>query len=132
LEQIREKTYYPEAEKGITSDAEFSHSGQSELADFPFHRELKLPFKVSEGFHVYGMLWTPYELTWYVDGKPVWTLENTYWHQPLTLNFNVKTKPGWFGLPQKENLPAAFSIEYVRAWKLESLWNGELEWSKRW
>jgi hypothetical protein len=44
-------------------------------------------------------------------------VENTHWHQPLTLNFDSETMPNWFGLPKDSDLPSTYSIEYVRAWK---------------
>jgi hypothetical protein len=61
--------------------------------------------------------WNKKLIRWYVDGQVVRELENTHWHQPLHLNFDSETMPDWFGLPKKEELPARFSIEYVRAWK---------------
>jgi len=44
-------------------------------------------------------------------------VENTHWHQELTLNFDSETMPEWFGLPNDGDLPSTYSIEYVRAWK---------------
>ena len=32
------------------------------------------------------------------------------------MNDNV-TCPHWFGLPEKENLPSTFRVQYVRAWQ---------------
>ena len=52
-----------------------------------------------------------------MDGIERYSLENTHWHQPLHLNFDSETMPEWFGLPDEENLPGTFSIEYVRAWQ---------------
>ena len=37
--------------------------------------------------------------------------------KPLNLNFDSETMPEWFGLPKKEELPAVFQIDYLRAWK---------------
>ena len=34
------------------------------------------------------------------------------------MNFDSETMPDWFGLPENDKLPAAFSIEYVRSWKM--------------
>jgi len=69
-------------------------------------------------FHLYALKWTPGELVYYFDGEPVRTMENTHWHQALTLNFDSETMPEWFGLPDAKDLPSTFSIEYVRAWRL--------------
>ena len=76
------------------------------------------PEELAGGFHVYGLLWTPEELTYYFGGEPIRTMENTHWHQPLTLNFDSETMPEWFGLPEEGTLPSTFSTEYVRAWRL--------------
>ncbi|NQT39922.1 MAG: family 16 glycosylhydrolase [Planctomycetes bacterium] len=75
------------------------------------------PFRLADDFHVYSLLWTKEQLTFYVDGQARYTLANTHWHQPLHMNFDSETMPDWFGLPKKENLPSTFSIEYVRSWK---------------
>lgn len=36
---------------------------------------------------------------------------------PLFLIFDSETMPDWFGMPDDNDLPSTFSIEYVRAWK---------------
>jgi len=71
-----------------------------------------------DDFHTFGLDWTPEALTWVVDGRPVRSLPNTYWHQPLFMNFDSETMVGanWFGLPDPAELPSEFIIDYVRAW----------------
>jgi beta-glucanase (GH16 family) len=75
------------------------------------------PFDIAGGYHVYGLLWDARKIVWYVDGVETRELENTYWHRPFQLNLNSETKPNWFGLPEKSELPGTFSIDYVRAWR---------------
>lgn len=75
------------------------------------------PFRLADEFHTYALEWDKKEIKWCVDGKVVRTVENTHWHQPLHMNFDSETMPKWFGLPDKDNLPSTFSIEYVRSWK---------------
>jgi beta-glucanase (GH16 family) len=75
------------------------------------------PFRLADDFHVYALEWNKHVIKWYVDGKVVRELKNTHWHQPLHMNFDSETFPGWFGLPKKENLPSTFSIDYIRSWK---------------
>lgn len=72
---------------------------------------------VADADHRYGLLWTAKTVRWFIDGQCVKTLDNTHWHQPLHLNFDSETFPDWFGLPDPAELPATFSIEYVRAWR---------------
>ncbi len=75
------------------------------------------PADLADAFHVYGLLWTKERIAWYFDGRRVRTIKNTHWHQALHMNFDSETMPDWFGLPEKENLPSTFSIDYVRSWK---------------
>ncbi|MBN1846578.1 MAG: family 16 glycosylhydrolase [Sedimentisphaerales bacterium] len=72
---------------------------------------------LADAYHVYGLEWDERRITWYVDGAAVRWVNNSHWHQPLTLNFDSETMPDWFGLPRDEDLPSTYSIEYVRAWK---------------
>ena len=76
----------------------------------------KAPFDFVDGYHVYALEWNKDVIKWWVDGKVVWELKNTHWHQPLNMNFDSETMPEWLGLPDKESLPSIFSIEYVRSW----------------
>lgn len=75
------------------------------------------PWRLADGYHVYGLEWTPDEIKFFVDGVVVRTVENTHWHQPLHLIFDSETMPDWFGMPKDKDLPSTYSIEYVRAWK---------------
>jgi len=82
----------------------------------PFIVPWKSPYVVADEYHVYGLEWDPAEIRWYVDGNLVRTLENKYWHQPLYLSFDAEVQ-GQYGSPGKDDLPATFSIDYVRAWR---------------
>ena len=75
------------------------------------------PYGLADEWHVYGVDWNEKEIVWYVDDKPVRTVANTHWRQALYLNFDSETMPEWFGLPSKDELPAVFRVDYVRAWK---------------
>ena len=75
------------------------------------------PSNLADDYHTYALEWDREELKWYFDGVLVRRIENTHWHQPLTLNFDSETMPNWFGLPKDSDLPSTYSIEYVRAWK---------------
>jgi hypothetical protein len=75
------------------------------------------PWKLAQDFHVYGLEWDKDDIKYYVDGVLVRQVQNTHWHQPLYLIFDSETMPDWFGMPDDQDLPSTFSIEYVRAWK---------------
>jgi len=74
---------------------------------------------LADDYHVYGLEWDKEKIKWYFDGVIIRWVENTHWHQPLTLNLDSETMPEWFGLPKDSELPSTYSIEYVRAWKKE-------------
>lgn len=78
----------------------------------------KADFDPAADYHVYGLEWNEEAIRWYIDGKLVRETKNTHWHQPLFLILDAETQPDWFGLPSREELPARFSIEYVRAWRI--------------
>jgi beta-glucanase (GH16 family) len=81
------------------------------------HEEWQAPFNLADDFHVYGLEWDAGYLKFYIDGALVRTVENTHWHQALTINFDSETMPDWFGLPDLETLPSTYSIDYIRVWK---------------
>jgi len=97
---------------------------------FTRHGEWYAPYIFADDFHIFGLEWTAYIIRWYVDGEPVKTEENTYWHQPLTMNFDAETQPTWFGLPDEKDLPSTYSIEYVRSWRFKKAdWMDEGRWA---
>ncbi|MDP8246469.1 MAG: family 16 glycosylhydrolase [Candidatus Hinthialibacter antarcticus] len=77
----------------------------------------KSPYRLADEYHIYALEWDEESLKWYVDGKIVRTFKNDHWHQPLRMNFDSETMPEWFGLPDAENLPSTFHIDYVRSWR---------------
>jgi hypothetical protein len=89
----------------------------AEKKHWSVHGEWVAPSDLADDYHVYGLEWDEDKIKWYFDGVPVRWIENTHWHQPLTLNFDSETMPKWFGLPKDGDLPSTYSIEYVRAWK---------------
>jgi len=72
---------------------------------------------LADGYRVYGLEWTKEAIKFYVDGKLVRQGPNTHWDQALTMNFDTETMPDWFGLPNPNDLPSTYHVDYVRAWK---------------
>jgi beta-glucanase (GH16 family) len=73
---------------------------------------------LSAQFHVYGLEWNEKEIIYYIDGIERRRLPNTHWHDPLYLVFDVETHPKWTWSDSEDPfLPAAFTVDYVRAWK---------------
>ncbi|MDO4586556.1 MAG: family 16 glycosylhydrolase [Planctomycetia bacterium] len=80
----------------------------------------KSPFKFVDDYHVYALLWTPEIMRWFIDGQEVWSLENTQHHRPLHMMFDTEVFETWAGLPNSEDLPSTFYVDYVRCWQLKS------------
>lgn len=74
-------------------------------------------FDFCDDYHVYGFLWTPEKLVWYLDGKATFERPNDYYHRPLHLDLDSEVFPGWFGIPDPKDLPAHFRVDYVRVWE---------------
>jgi len=70
-------------------------------------------------FHVYGLLWTATDLTWYFDGKPICHQETAAsLHVPMYILFNLAVgSGGWTGTPDAGTpWPQRFQVQYVRAY----------------
>lgn len=82
-----------------------------------YSAKVKLTFDFWADFHVYALRWTPQDLTWYVDGREVFTRPNDHFQRPLHVVFDAEVMEKWTGLPDPADLPATFSIDYVRIWQ---------------
>lgn len=74
-------------------------------------------YRLADAFSIYAVDWSRKRIRWFVDGKLAHSIPNRHWHYPLNMAFDSETFPDWFGLPDPRELPATFSIEYVRAWR---------------
>ena len=81
----------------------------------------RVPFDFWADFHVYGFLWTPTEMKWYVDGKEVFARDNDYFSTALHIMFDCEIMQGWVGLPDPADLPATFEIDYLRVWRQKDM-----------
>jgi beta-glucanase (GH16 family) len=77
----------------------------------------RVPFDFHADFHVYGFLWTPTEMKWFVDGREVFARDNDFFHTALYIVFDSEIMQSWVGLPDPADLPSTFSIDYLRVWK---------------
>ncbi|WP_374471344.1 family 16 glycosylhydrolase [Phenylobacterium sp.] len=72
----------------------------------------------AEGFHTYGVLWTPSELAWYVDGVQVFAQATPAdMNKPMFMLANLALG-GWAGNVDGSALPAEMKIDYIRAYAL--------------
>ena len=78
------------------------------------------PYEVSSGFHNYGCLIDPQQITMYFDGIEVWQYKTPLEHnKPLMLLLNLALGPGW-PIDKTPN-PSIMEVDYVRVYaKTES------------
>lgn len=70
-----------------------------------------------EGFHDYGLLWTPEEYVFYVDGREVWrTRAGGVCQVPSFLKLTEEIGT-WAGSIADAKLPDTFEVEYVRVYE---------------
>ena len=71
---------------------------------------------LTEGFHTFGLLWTPKEYVFFVDGRETWRSAAGGVSQVpefLKLTEEIGT---WGGAIQKAELPDYFEVDYVRVY----------------
>lgn len=87
-----------------------------------FGTKQKLPFRVADDFHVYGCEWGEDYLKCFVDGKLVYETtqekegDNWVLTNPLEIWFDSEIFV-WLGLPDKNQLPVDYEIDYLRVWQ---------------
>ena len=81
------------------------------------YTRLEVPYDFYEDFHIYGLLWTADELVWFLDGEEVFRRKNDFFKRPLYIIFDAEIMDTWDGLPNADDLPSTFEIDYVRVWR---------------
>ena len=81
-----------------------------------YFKTKQMPYEFYDDYHTFGLLWTPDKLQWFVDGELVFERVNDYFHRPLYIVFDAEIMETWMGLPDPKDLPATFSVDYVRVW----------------
>ena len=87
-----------------------------------FHHKENLPYRVADEFHIYAAEWGEDYLNLYLDGKLLerftqkelgdrWVLNN-----PLEIWLDSEIF-AWLGMPNMEELPADFEVDYMRVWQ---------------
>jgi beta-glucanase (GH16 family) len=69
-----------------------------------------------DDFHVYGCEWDRDEIRWYVDGQPVQSRHNDFWHQALDVVISFGVRGDLKKQASAEGFPTVFQVDYVRVW----------------
>ncbi len=77
----------------------------------------KMP-ELTEGFHDYGLLWTPEEYVFYVDGKEVWRTKAGGVSQVPEYILLTEEIGEWGGDITKASLPDYCEVDYVRVYEM--------------
>jgi beta-glucanase (GH16 family) len=73
------------------------------------------------GWHVFGLLWTPQKLEWFVDGAKTKQMTN-FISEPMYMILNLAVGGRWPGPPPSDApFPTSMAVDYVRVYALESL-----------
>jgi alpha-L-fucosidase len=83
------------------------HRSDGKTFDFP---------GVSEGFHTFGLHWTPEEYVFYIDGKETWRTRAGGVSQVPEYAKLTEEIGEWGGDIKKANLPDYFTVDYVRVY----------------
>ncbi|HPD13506.1 MAG TPA: glycoside hydrolase family 16 protein [Planctomycetota bacterium] len=88
---------------------------------------------IMEGWHTYGLLWTPDEYVFYVDGQETWrTNAGGVCQVPLYLKLSDEVElKGWAGELAKAKLPDEFLTDYVRVYDLVDAKTGQVVWKPK-
>lgn len=80
--------------------------------------KLTLP-KITEGFHNYGLLWTPQQCVFYVDDQEVWRSSAGGVSQVPEFLKLTEEIGKWGGDITKAQLPDYFEVDYVRVYEVK-------------
>jgi beta-glucanase (GH16 family) len=72
----------------------------------------------AQDFHTCALNWTEAGVQVSLDGVVVNTIASPCLTQPLGMDFDRETMPGWMALPDPASLPdSPFEVDYVRSWE---------------
>ena len=72
------------------------------------------------GFHLFGALWTPERIVWFIDRRPVAQIATPAgFDRPMYLLLNLAVGGSMVGRADADTpVPARYDIDWVAAWKL--------------
>jgi beta-glucanase (GH16 family) len=81
------------------------------------HSETAAGVDLSDGYHTYGLMWTPTTMTFYVDDVARFTTATQPdEHQPMYMLATLGVGGSWAGTPSAPDFSADMKIDYIRAY----------------
>jgi beta-glucanase (GH16 family) len=71
---------------------------------------------LKNGWHTFGLLWTPDEYIFYVNGEETWRTSEGVSHRSQYIILSLEVE-GWAGKIKRADLPDSFLVDYVRVYK---------------
>jgi beta-glucanase (GH16 family) len=82
------------------------------------HYEYRFDFDCSKEFHTWGLNWEEGKLTWYLDGKEIYTYVGPTPQSEMLILLGLYHNCGWTGrLDPNLPYPLDFEIDWIRVWK---------------
>ncbi|MEO0449876.1 MAG: family 16 glycosylhydrolase [Pseudomonadota bacterium] len=79
----------------------------------------------TSNFHTYGLLWTPEKYVWYIDGQPVYQIDDPDQISQVEKFIKLSTEvAAWSGELDSRTLPADTIVDWVRVWQTDRLAEG--------
>lgn len=93
---------------------------------YALHRNERSPISLAEGFHVYGVIWSPNRITFMLGGSPYATVtprslshgQRWVFNKPFFLILNLAVTDQWAGSPKNTQFPASMVVDWVRVYRL--------------
>lgn len=76
--------------------------------------------QITDGFHTFGLKWTPSAYTFYIDGKETWTCTVGVSQRDEYLILSTELN-GWGGDPKLGTFPDEVVFDYVRVYKFNDI-----------
>jgi beta-glucanase (GH16 family) len=93
---------------------------------YAIHSDKRSPVSLAEGFHVYGVIWSPRRITFTFDGvryatvTPASLSRGQQWvfDKPFFLILNLAVGGQWAGSPKTTPFPASMVVDWIRVYRL--------------
>lgn len=91
----------------------------------PSAPSIDLPFRVSDDFHIWEIIWTPEAISYYVDGNLIHRnsdkkiMEEMIFNPTISMNYWVSSSVEWAGRFDSSDMPYFAQYDYVKYYSLD-------------